>query len=146
MTDRSQTVKATYGIFMSYNQQAHSLQPLIDNHGSIVSCVGPVIDVQLNNVLFERDKYVYSCVATISKASNDGASDSTFREIYLPSVYDSLLLLRPSCIFREGTVVKNTRLAFIQYLFELPFNDSYLLSLCHLLPTNYYIHMKDCLE
>jgi len=114
-------------------------QLLIDNHGSVVSCVGPVIDVQLDYEVLERDKYVYQCaVASISRGSD--------REIYLPSVYDSLLLLPPSSIFREGTVVKNAGLAFMQYLFELPFNDSYLLGLCHLLPVDYTTMMRHCLE
>jgi len=59
------------------------------------------------------------------------------RHVFLPSVYDALLVIRPSCYFRDGTVVKNCATNFGQYFVELPFNDSYLFGLIHLIPGDY---------
>mmetsp|Transcript_110575 Transcript_110575/g.268771 ORF Transcript_110575/g.268771 Transcript_110575/m.268771 type:complete len:240 (+) Transcript_110575:117-836(+) len=57
--------------------------------------------------------------------------------VFLPSVYDAILVIRPSCNFRDGTVVNNCIVNYGQYLVELPFNDSSLLGLIHLLPVKY---------
>lgn len=57
------------------------------------------------------------------------------RDVFLPSVYDALLVLRPSCNFRDGRVIQNAN--FRQYFIELPFHDGYLFALIHLLPVNY---------
>jgi len=59
------------------------------------------------------------------------------RDVFLPSVYDALLVIRPSCNFRDGTVVKNCMVNFGQYLVELPFHESQLLGLIHLIPADY---------
>jgi F-type H+-transporting ATPase subunit beta len=59
------------------------------------------------------------------------------RDVFLPSVYDSFALIRPSCNFRDGTLVKNCMADFGRYFVELPFNDSSLLGLIHLLPVKY---------
>lgn len=59
------------------------------------------------------------------------------RDVFLPSVYDAFLVIRPSCNFRDGTVVKNCMANFGQYFVELPFNDSYLFGLVHLIPADY---------
>ena len=59
------------------------------------------------------------------------------RDVFLPSVYDALLVIRPSCNFRDGRVIKNYTANFRQYFIELPFNDGYLFGLIHLIPANY---------
>ena len=59
------------------------------------------------------------------------------RDVFLPSVYDALLVIRPSCNFRDGRVIKNYTANFRQYFIELPFNDGYLFGLIHLIPGNY---------
>merc|ERR1711963_376843 len=59
------------------------------------------------------------------------------RDLFLPSIYDALFLIRPSLNFRDGTVVKNCMVDFTQYLTELPFNHSYLFALIHLIPADY---------
>lgn len=43
--------------------------------------------------------------------------------VLLPSVYDALLVIRPSCNFRDGRVIINYTANFRQYFIELPFND-----------------------
>ena len=61
----------------------------------------------------------------------------SMRDMFLPSVYDALLVIRPSCNFRDGRVIKNYTANFRQYFIELPFNDGYLFGLIHLIPANY---------
>ena len=61
------------------------------------------------------------------------------RDVFFPSVYDALFLIRPSCNFRDGRVIKNDTVNFRQYFIELAFNDSYLLALIHLIPANYHL-------
>ena len=56
-------------------------------------------------------------------------------DIFLPSVYDTLFIVRSSSNLRDGTVVRYLHIR--QYLSSLPFNDSYLLSFIHLMPANY---------
>lgn len=58
-------------------------------------------------------------------------------DLFLPSVYDSLLVIRPQVNFRNGVSVSNTMSTFGEYLSELPFHDSYLFSLIHLIPASY---------
>jgi F-type H+-transporting ATPase subunit beta len=60
--------------------------------------------------------------------------------VFLPSVYDALLVIRPSCNFRDGTVVKNGGSSSPwnpEYIAELPFHDNYLFALIHLCCANY---------
>ena len=64
------------------------------------------------------------------------------RDVFLPSVYDAFLVIRPSCNFRDGRVIKNYTANFRQYFIELPFNDGYLFGLIHLIPANYRSTMK----
>jgi len=64
------------------------------------------------------------------------------RDVFLPSVYDALLIIRPSCNFRDGRVITNCMVNFGQYFVELPFNDNYLFGLMHLIPLNYKSTMR----
>jgi hypothetical protein len=57
--------------------------------------------------------------------------------VFLPSVYDSLIVTRPACNFRDGTVVENCASTFGHYFVELPFNDRYILGIMHLIPADY---------
>jgi F-type H+-transporting ATPase subunit beta len=59
------------------------------------------------------------------------------RDVFLPSVYDALLVIRPSCNFRDGRLVTNCMTNFGQYLVELAFNDGYLFGLLHLIVADY---------
>jgi len=59
------------------------------------------------------------------------------RDLFLPSVYDALFLIRPSLNFRDGRVIKNYTANFRQYFIELPFNHGYLFGLIHLIPADY---------
>ena len=90
------------------------------NHGSVSSCVGPIIDVSMNNNLFCQERYTIEYFNL---------------EMFLPSVYDSLLVLKSSSNLRDGTVVRYLHIR--QYFTSMPFNDSYLFSFLHLMPVNY---------
>ena len=103
--------------FISYLQQQ---QTISFNHGSVSSCVGPIIDVSMNNNLFCQERYTIEYFNL---------------EMFLPSVYDSLLVLKSSSNLRDGTVVRYLHIR--QYLTSMPFNDSYLFSFLHLMPVNY---------
>jgi hypothetical protein len=69
---------------------------------------------------------------------------SIARDIFLPTIYDAMLVIRPSCNFRDGTVMRNAMVAFSAYLSEIPFSDSYLLGLIHLLPIGYHSRYSSC--
>uniref|UniRef100_A0A7S0FC45 ATP synthase subunit beta n=1 Tax=Pyrodinium bahamense TaxID=73915 RepID=A0A7S0FC45_9DINO len=101
---------------------------VFSNHGCVCSCVGPVIDVQMKCKVFYREKFMMTQIRPVL---------SVVRDVFLPSVYDALLVIRPSCNFRDGGVVKNCMVNFGQYFVELPFNDSYLFGLIHLIPADY---------
>jgi len=64
------------------------------------------------------------------------------KDMFLPSIYDALVVTRPSCNFRDGAVVTNVMLAFGVYFVELPFNDSYLSGVIHLISVNYSVMYK----
>ena len=106
---------------------------VFSNHGYLSSCVGPVIDVQMKSKIFTREKFMMTQIKPVL---------SVARDIFLPSVYDSLIVIRPSSNFRDGTVVKNAMSNFTQYLVEMPFNDSYFFALIHLLPADYKSTLK----
>jgi F0F1-type ATP synthase beta subunit len=59
------------------------------------------------------------------------------RDVFLPSVYDGLLVIRSCVNFRDGLVIKNYTANFRQYFIELPFHDAYLLGVIHLIPMDY---------
>jgi hypothetical protein len=102
---------------------------VFSNHGCVCSCVGPIIDVQMKCKLFYKEKFMIIQIRPVSLVQ---------RDVFLPSVYDALLVIRPSCNFRDGRVIQNIQNAnFRQYFIELPFNDGYLFALIHLIPANY---------
>jgi F-type H+-transporting ATPase subunit beta len=108
------------------------------NHGTVCSCVGPVIDVQMKSKVFHREKFMITILRGSIKSVQTPILKplSSLRDVFLPSVYDALLVMRPSCNFRDGTVVTST-LKYPEYAAELPFNDNYLLGLIHLCCANY---------
>ena len=96
-------------------------------HGCVCSCVGPIIDAINNTNLFYKEKFMIIEIRLML----------SMRDVLLPSVYDALLVIRPSCNFRDGRVIINYTANFRQYFLELPFNDGYLFGLMHLIPLNY---------
>ena len=66
---------------------------MILNHGCICSCLGPIIDVQMKSKVFSKEKFMMIQLV--------------LRDVFLPSVYDALLVIRPSTHFRDGRVIQN---------------------------------------
>ena len=89
------------------------------NHACVCSCVGPIVDVKEQSDLFYRERYMANILG------------SGYKDVFLPSVYDALLLTRPTCDFRDGRLITSSN--FTQYLIELAFNDSYLFAMMHLM-------------
>jgi F-type H+-transporting ATPase subunit beta len=87
-----------------------------------------VIDVQMKSNVFHREKFVVTQIRPVLLLVPD---------VFFGSVYDALLLIRPSCNFRDGTVVQNYMANQAQYFAELPFNDTYVSGLIHLAAANY---------
>ena len=66
------------------------------------------------------------------------------RDIPFPTIYDAMLIVRPLCNFKDGTVIRNTVVILSAYLSEVLFSDSYLLGFIHLLPIGYYSRYSSC--
>lgn len=60
-----------------------------------------------------------------------------YKDVFLPSVYDALLLIRSTCDFRDGRLIRNYAVNLTQYLIELAFNDGHLFAIMHLIPADY---------
>ena len=93
------------------------------NHACVCSCVGPIVDVKEQSDIFYRERYMAHLLAP------------GYKDVFLPSVYDALLLTRSTCDFRDGRLITSPN--FTQYLAEIPFNDSYLFAIMHLIPADY---------
>ena len=104
------------------------LQIVFSNHGCLCSSVGPIIDAQMKCKVFYKEKFMIIQIREVLLV---------VRDLFLPSVYDALFLIRPSLNFRDGRVIKNYTVNFRQYFIELPFNHAYLLALIHLIPADY---------
>lgn len=101
---------------------------MLFNHACLCSCVGPVVDVQVKSDLFYTERYMIGQMES---------NLSGYKDVFLPSVYDALLLNRATCDFRDGRLVRNYAVNFTQYFAELPFNDSSLFAMMHLIPADY---------
>jgi hypothetical protein len=87
-----------------------------------------MLDVQMRSELFYQDKFLISQITPVF---------SLMRDLFLPSVYDAFLVLRPACHFRDARVLSHSTAHLREYFRELPFHESYFLGLIHLLPVNY---------
>jgi len=97
----------------------------MSDHGCVCCCVGPVIDVKLKLKVFLFEHVLVSQLIYVYPMSKD---------MFLPSIYDALVVTRPSCNFRDGAVVTNVMLAFG--------DDSYLSGVIHLISVNYSVMYK----
>jgi hypothetical protein len=97
------------------------------NHGCVCSCVGPVIDVKMRSNLFYREKLMLAQMRPCCSLQN----------AFLPSINDALLVIRPTCNFRDGTVVTNCMVDQATYLVQMAFNDSYCFAFLGLVPVHY---------
>lgn len=98
------------------------------NTSFVVACLGPVVDVQ-----FEK----FNCVVERSLSQYITRVKGLETELFIPCIYDALVVIRPSINFRDGLVVKNTMVNFTGFMAELPYNENLFMGLIHVLPGNY---------
>lgn len=111
----------------------------MSNHGYIASCLGPVVDVQLISDVYRENKTVYSRVREgLVYSEILGQKDFYIgRDVFYPTVYDSMTIVRPSVCFREGITAANCMSRFNTFILGLPYNTAYLLAVTHLIPLDY---------
>mmetsp|Transcript_69745 Transcript_69745/g.175665 ORF Transcript_69745/g.175665 Transcript_69745/m.175665 type:complete len:757 (-) Transcript_69745:15-2285(-) len=104
---------------------------VLANHGCVCACVGPVLDVQLQGSFSQQHSKILDVLQSTA------TSLDIKRYIFVPSVYDSILVIRPSINIRDGSSASNTIVDHGTYMTQLPFNESAVLSLTHLIPSDY---------
>ena len=62
------------------------------------------------------------------------------RYVFVPSVYDSILIIRPSINLRDGSKASNSLVNHATYLSQLPFNGSMVLAFLNLVP--FYLDLE----
>ena len=92
-----------------------------------------MIDAQMKCKVFYKEKFMIIQIRPVLLL---------VRDVFFASVYDALLLIRPSCNFRDGRVIQNYTCNQAQYFIELPFNDAYLFGLIHVCSANYSSRMS----
>ena len=92
-----------------------------------------MIDAQMKCKVFYKEKFMIIQIRPVLLL---------VRDVFFASVYDALLLIRPSCNFRDGRVIQNYTANQAQYFIELPFNDAYFLGLIHVTAANYSSRMS----
>merc|ERR1712087_666526 len=106
--------------------------------------VGPVVDVQVASNLFELNKEIFRSIqeALTKRSGKAGQTISVDRDIFYPSVYDSISIIRPSTCFREGITLSNCLSDYRAFLSQITYQESYLLAVSHLVPADYQIEME----
>ena len=95
--------------------------PLLAHEG-VIACMGPVLSVQLTTGLLVLERGVYSFLKLSSESTLGGSKLSTnylAREVFFPSVYDCVIITRPSICFRDGLISTNSLREFEVLLSEL---------------------------
>merc|ERR1711972_1284352 len=86
--------------------------------GFVSSCVGPVVDISVSTQ--KHDIYQLQALwVSLGISLNMG----------LPCIYDSLILIRPECSFREGIMGKNKLVSKRKYFKELNKEESLVLGI-----------------
>jgi hypothetical protein len=113
----------------------------MSNHGYVTSCLGPVVDIQLSSDVYREHRAVYSTVrdALNDQTGHPGQKATVYigRDIFYPTVYDSVTIVRPSVCFREGITMSNCMTRFRAFMLDIPYQDCYLLAVTHLIPASY---------
>jgi hypothetical protein len=76
----------------------------MSDHAVVSCCVGPVIDIQVRSGLFLSALRVSCSLKCLD------------RNIYCVSIYDGLLIVRPSVFLREGLLIPNPIMSSVPYL------------------------------
>ncbi|MCP3670892.1 MAG: hypothetical protein GY814_10760, partial [Gammaproteobacteria bacterium] len=111
----------------------------MSNHGYIAACLGPVVDVQLASDIYLSERSAYRRVRQ-GLAEFETPGQKAFyigRDMFYPTVYDSITVVRPCVCFREGITATNSMSNFHSFIDQIPYNDTYLLAVIHLIPGAY---------
>ena len=86
----------------------------MSNHGYIASCLGPVVDIQLVADVYREDRFIHSRLREGVLIIEDIGQKAIYvaRDIFYPTVYDSITIVRPSISFREGITSANRMTRF----------------------------------
>jgi len=76
----------------------------MSDHAVVSCCVGPVIDIQVRSGLFVSAVRVSCSVKCLD------------RNLYCVSIYDGLLIARPSVFLKEGVLIVNPIMSSVPYL------------------------------
>lgn len=102
----------------------------------------------MRSKLFRTEKFVLSAVSPVlgfhSTNHFECSCLCSCNLLFCTSVYDAVFVVRPSCNFRDGTLVKGWNDSDISSVCSLPYMDSYLLGLVHLVPADYITSMDSC--
>ena len=104
---------------------------LLTSHGQVCAYVGPVLDVQIQSSLLTQHTNLLDQLQALD------ASFTQRRYLFVPSVYDSLFIVRPSTYMRYGVTISNSNFDHSTYLAQLPFNESIALSVLHGIPADF---------
>lgn len=111
----------------------------MSNHGYVTSCLGPVVDIQLAADVYRENRSVYSRLREGILGTETTGQKTTYiaREIFYPTVYDSMTIVRPSVSFREGITMANCMTRFHAFILDIPYTETYLLAVTNLIPAAY---------
>lgn len=98
------------------------------NTSFVVACLGPVVDVQFEKLSCIMERNISQYVTRVKGLET---------ELFIPCIYDAMVVVRPSINFRDGLVVKNRMVDFTSFIAELPYNENLFMGLIHVLPGNY---------
>ena len=96
----------------------------MSNHGYIISCLGPVVDVQLIADVYRVDRRAHSRVRdglALSEIIGQKAFHVGIEVFFYPTVYDSITVVRPSTCFREGITTANSMTRFHAFTLDIPY-------------------------
>merc|ERR1712190_671002 len=109
---------------------------LLLSNGFVSACVGPVIDVQLHTSSTKHMTRVHNALLANKK-------DYPYPSLTLsPSVYDALLVIRPSIFLQDSSSASNSLGDSTHHIFSLPSNSTAWLSLIALSAS---LRAEDCI-
>jgi hypothetical protein len=100
----------------------------VHNLGLVYSCVGPIIDIKIKCNVLRVPKVSSNCLKLILTINSD---------LFLSCVYDSILLFRPKCNFRDGTIIQNYNVKFVNFFVDAQLTTSSVLSILNICCANY---------
>lgn len=105
--------------------------------GLVTCCIGPVVDIVLNKNEQRVARLVISCLPFEE-------NHPCKKEKLLPSIYDAVIIFRPSIIPRNAVTVKNPLNKVIDFYAFIPSYTSLFISITSLIPLEYSTAYSKC--